>query len=156
MTGTIKTLRADKELAVRRVMGDYETNLMSTGRPRVLLADDFPDLLRAIARLLAPDCEVVGSVDDGGALLEAAERLQPDLIVLDLNMPTVSGLEACRRIRQANPRIKVILLTAGGDPAIMGAALAAGASAFIEKQAIADDLLPAIKSACAEDRRDVV
>ncbi len=116
----------------------------------MLLADDFPDLVTAIGRLLARDCEVVGSVDDGGALLEAVERLQPDLIVLDVNMPTVSGLEACRQITKANPRIKVILMTAARDSAIMGAALAAGASAFIDKQAIAEDLLPAIKSACAD------
>ena len=83
-------------------------------------------------------------------LLEAAERLQPDLIVLDLNIPTVNGLEACRQITKASPHIKVILLTADRDSAIMGAALAAGASAFIEKQAIGDDLLPAIQRACAD------
>ena len=116
----------------------------------MLIADDFPDLVTAIGQLLAPECEVVGSVDDGGALLDAAERLQPDLIVIDVNMPTVSGLEACRQITRANPRIKVILLTAEGDPAIKGAALAAGAFAFIEKQAIASDLLEAIDSACAD------
>ena len=128
-----------------------ETNPLSVGRrPRVLLADDFPDLVTALRQLLEPECEVVGSVDDGGALLEATERLQPDLIVLDVNMPTVSGLEACRRITRANPRVKVILLTAEGDPVIVGAALAAGAFAFIEKHAVANDLLPAIKRACAD------
>lgn len=116
-------------------------------RPRILLADDFPDLLTEISLLLTPHCEVVGSVDDGGALLEAVERLQPDLIVLDLNLPTVSGLEACRQISKTNPRIKVILMTAGRDEALMGAALAAGACGFIEKQAIDDDLLTAIKTA---------
>jgi CheY-like chemotaxis protein len=132
-------------------MGHYETNPMSIERrPRVLLADDFPDLVTAIGQLLAPECDVVGSVDDGGALLEAAERLQPDLIVLDLNMPTVSGLEACRQITRANPRVKVILLTAEGNSVIMAAALAAGAFAFVEKQAIANDLLSAIKRACAD------
>ena len=132
-------------------MGDYEADPMSIGRPpRVLLADDFPELLTVIQQLLAEDCEVVGSVADGAALLEAAERLQPDLIVLDLNMPTVGGLEACRRITKANPRIKVILVTAQRDPVIMDAAVAAGAAAFIEKQAILEDLLPAIKSACAD------
>ena len=72
------------------------------------------------------------------------------MVVLDLNMPTVSGLEACRQITKANPRIKVILLTAARDSAIMGAALAAGASAFIEKHAIVEDLLPAIQRACAD------
>ena len=122
-------------------------------RPRVLVADDYPEMVTAIGRLLALDCEVVGSVDDGGALLEAAGRLQPDVIVLDLNMPTVNGLEACQQITKAYPDIKVILVTAGRDPAIVHATLAAGASAFIEKQAIAEDLLPAITRACAD--RDV-
>ena len=126
---------------------------MSIGRrPRVLLADDFPDLVTALGRLLAQDCEVVGSVADGGAVLEAVARLQPDVIVLDLNMPTVSGLEACPRISKAHPHIKVILLTAEKDPGIMRAALAAGAWAFIEKQAIAEDLLPAIQRACADQQ----
>ena len=139
---------------VHCAMGHDEINRMSIGRrPRVLLADDFPDLVTAIRQLLAPECEVVGSVDDGGALLEAAERLQPDVIVLDVNMPTVSGLEACRQVTRAHPRVKVILLTAGGDSVIMGAALAAGAFAFIEKQAIANDLMSAIKSACADRQR---
>jgi DNA-binding NarL/FixJ family response regulator len=132
-------------------MGHDETNPLSIGRrPRVLLADDFPDLVTAIRQLLSSECEVVGSVDDGGALLEAAERLKPDLIVIDVNLPTVSGLEACRQITRANPHVKVILLTAGWDSVIMGAALAAGAFAFIEKQAIANDLLSTIKSACAD------
>ena len=116
----------------------------------MLLADDFPELVTAIGQLLARDCEVVATVDDGGALLEAAERVQPDLIVLDLNIPTVNGLEVCRLITQARPHIKVILMTADGHPAIMRAALAAGASAFIEKHAVAEDLLPAIKRACAD------
>ena len=124
---------------------------MSIGRrPRVLIADDFPDLMTAIGRLLEGNCQVVGSVDDGGVLLEAATRLQPDVIVLDLNIPTVNGLEACRHITRANPHIKVILVTADMDSTIMRLAVEAGASAFIAKQAIADDLLPAIKRACAE------
>ena len=76
---------------------------MLTTRPRVLLADDYPDILKAVARLLALDCEVVGTVADGGALLEAAQRLQPDVIVLDLSLPNVDGLEACRQIARAHP-----------------------------------------------------
>ena len=65
-------------------------------RPRVLLADDYPDVVKAVSRLLALDCEIVGSVADGGALLEAAQRLQPDVIVLDVNLPNVHSLEAAR------------------------------------------------------------
>lgn len=124
-----------------------------TTRPRVLIADDHPGIVTAIEGLLAPACEVVGSVTDGGALLEAAGRLRPDVIVLDLNMPDVNGLEACRQITRAIPDMKVIVLTAESDAAIMEEALSVGASAFIVKQAIAEDLLPAIKRVCATTAR---
>jgi len=102
----------------------------------------------AIARLLTPDCEVVGSVADGAALLDAAQRLQPNVILLDLNMPNVNGLEACRRITRSIPRIKVIILTAERDAAILQEGLEAGASAVICKQAIGEELLSAIKRVC--------
>jgi DNA-binding NarL/FixJ family response regulator len=118
-------------------------------RPRVLVADDHPGLVTAIGRLLAFDCDVVGSVGDGGALPEAAGRLHPDVIVLDLNMPKVNGLEACRHITRTIPGVKVIVLTAAGDTAIRQAALAAGASAFIVKQSIAEELPSTIKRVCA-------
>ena len=107
-------------------------------------------MVKAIGRFLARDCEVVGSVADGCALLEAAVRLQPDVIVLDLNMPTVSGLEACRQISAAIPAAKIVVLTAEADAAVVRMALAAGASAFVAKQAIADELLPSIKRVCAD------
>ena len=64
-------------------------------RPRVLLADDYPDMVKAVSRLLALDCEIVGTVADGSVLLEAGQRLQPDVIVLDVNLPNVQSLEAC-------------------------------------------------------------
>src|SRR5688572_31104272 len=99
-------------------------------RPRVLLADDYPDIVKAVSRLLAPDCEIVGIVSDGGALVEAARQLQPDVIVLDVNLPNVRSLEACREITRVNPTTKVIMFTATSDPAASQAFLAAGASAF--------------------------
>src|SRR5262245_60858102 len=120
-----------------------------SARPRVLIADDYPGIVAAIGRLLASDCEVVGSVSDGGALLEAARQFQPDVIVLDLNMPHVNGLEACRLITKAIPYIKVIVLTAMLDAAITQEAFAAGASAFIAKQSIADELVSTIKRVCS-------
>jgi DNA-binding NarL/FixJ family response regulator len=118
-------------------------------RPRVLLADDYPGFVTALRRLLALDCEVVGSVADGSHLLEAAERLKPDVVVLDLNMPNMNGLEACRQLTEAVPQTKVIVLTAATDAAIAQRALAAGAFAFIAKQAVADDLLSIVKRACS-------
>ena len=89
-----------------------EWRLVLSTRPRVLLADDYPEMVKAVGRLLALDCEVVGSVADGSALLEAAQRLAPDVIVLDLNLPNVNGLEACRQITRVNPAMKVIMFTA--------------------------------------------
>ena len=119
-------------------------------RPRVLLADDYPDMVKAVSRLLAPDCEVVGTVTDGSALLEAAQQLRPDVIVLDLNLPTVHGLEACRQIMQAHPEIKVIVFTAMSGPDISQLSFAAGAAAFVSKLAFANDLPSTIMRLCAE------
>ena len=117
-------------------------------RPRVLLADDYPDIVNAVSRLLAPDCEIVGTVSDGGALLEAARRLQPDVIVLDVNLPNVDSLEACREITGANPTTKVIIFTATSTVASQ-AFLEAGASAFVSK-AGAEDLLSTVKRLCID------
>jgi CheY-like chemotaxis protein len=113
----------------------------------VLLADDYPDMVRAISRLLSLDCEVVGTVEDGGALLEAAERLRPDVIVLDLSLPNVHGFEACRQITQAHPEIRVIVFTAMNDPDVRERSFAFGASAFVSKMAHGD-LLSAVKRLC--------
>ena len=107
--------------------------------------------MTAICRLLALDSEVVGSVTDGKLLLEAAQRLQPDVIVLDVNLPHVHGLEACRQITRENPEIRVIVFTAMTDPDIKEQAFAAGASAFVSKLAGADELLSTITRLC-DDR----
>jgi DNA-binding NarL/FixJ family response regulator len=118
-------------------------------RPRVLLADDYPDMVQALSRLLALDCEIVGSVEDGSALLQAAQQLQPDVIVLDVNLPNVHSLEACREIVRVKPTTKVIMFTAMNDPAVRRAFFEAGASAFVSKAA-AGDLLSTIKRLCID------
>jgi DNA-binding NarL/FixJ family response regulator len=112
-------------------------------RPRVLIADDYPGMSSGLERLLAPDCDVVGTVADGRAVFEAVQRLQPDVVVLDLNMPHINGIDACRQITEANPLVRVLILTASNDPALTEAARAAGAFAFISKYALGD-LLSAI------------
>ena len=119
-----------------------------TKKPRVLIADDHPDLVKAITRVLTLDYEVVGVVSDGSAVPEAAQRLKPDVIVLDLNLPNVSGLEACRQITQANPAAKVIVFTAMDDPHLRQRALDVGASAFVCKVASDGDLLATINRLC--------
>jgi DNA-binding NarL/FixJ family response regulator len=116
-------------------------------RPRVLVADDYPDMVKAVSRLLALDCEIVGSVEDGSALLETARRLQPDVIVLDVHLPNVHSLEACREITSGNPGMKVIVFTAMDDPNTSQAFFQAGASAFVSKLASVE-LLSTIKRLC--------
>ena len=81
-------------------------------RPRVLLADDYANILTAMVRLISSSCDVVGTVTTGAQLLDAARRLDPDVIVVDLNLPDMSGLDACRQLKAAAPRGSVILLTA--------------------------------------------
>jgi len=113
-------------------------------RPRVLLVDDHPSIVKVLARLLSPECDVVGVIADGREVAEAARRLQPVVIVLDLNLPNASGLDICRQITQDHPHVKIIVISAMIDDHIRDEALAAGAAGFFDKSA-AHDLVVAIK-----------
>ena len=115
-------------------------------RPRVLIAEDHPGVAKAVCRVLALECEIVGTVADGSTVLEAARRLQPDVIVLDLHLPNINGLEACRQITQEHPKTKVIVFTAMNDPDVKQRSFELGASAFVSKGTA--DLLPTIKGLC--------
>ena len=117
---------------------------MST-RPRVMIADDYPDMVKAVSRVLAQDCDVVGTVAGGSALLDAAERLQPNVILLDLSLPNANVLESCRQITRSHPQIRVIVFTALGDPGLVERFLEAGASAFVSKLGDNGDLLSTVK-----------
>ena len=123
---------------------------MLSTRPRVLVAEDHPGMSKAICRMLSLDCDVVGTVADGSAVLEAAQRLKPDVIVVDLNLPHVHGLEVCRQITQLNPRTKVIVFSAMNDPDVKQQSVEVGASAFVCKGT--GDLLSTVKR-LHEDRR---
>jgi DNA-binding NarL/FixJ family response regulator len=114
-------------------------------RPRVLLADDHQMLVDALRIVLTPRCEVVETVIDGLALLEAAARLQPDIIVLDIAMPRLNGLDAGRKLKQTIPSVKLIYMTMNEDPYLVGEAFRAGASAFLLKHAAALELTDAIE-----------
>ena len=102
---------------------------------------------KAVCRVLALDCKVVGTVADGYAVLDAAQRLQPDVIVVDVNLPILNGLEACRQIMQVNPEAKVIMFSALNDPDIKQRSFDVGARAFVFKGA-ADSLLATVKRLC--------
>jgi DNA-binding NarL/FixJ family response regulator len=122
---------------------------MSARRPQVLIADDYPPMVAALRGLLSAECDVVGTVADGTELLESVARLQPDVVVADLNLPGVSGLEACREIVRSNSKTRVILVTGLLDDAVRQRAIAAGAHGFIAK-AVAGDLLEVIKQVQVE------
>ena len=121
--------------------------MIAAVRPRVLLADDYDGLLQAWRRLLEPRYDVVGAVRDGRALVDAAVALKPDVIVADLTMPGMSGLDACRSIKHSLPKTKVVLVTAGGDEHVARVAFRAGASGFVLKHAASEDLPVAIERA---------
>jgi len=113
-------------------------------RTRVLLADDHQMLVDALKSVLEPQYEVVGSVIDGRSLLEAADKLRPDVIVLDIAMPLLNGLDAGRQLKQRRPQVKLIFVTMNEDPYLVGEAFRAGASAFLLKQAAGFELTDAI------------
>jgi DNA-binding NarL/FixJ family response regulator len=113
--------------------------------PRVLLADDHTLLLGAFEKLLAAECEIVGQVSDGRALVAEAERLKPDVVVLDIAMPLLNGLEAARQIKPMLPRIKLVFLTMHEDADLAAEAFSAGASAYLLKRSAASELLTAIQ-----------
>ena len=113
--------------------------------PRVLLADDHRRVADAVGECVAEAFQLVGTVRDGGALLEAAKTLKPDVIVADLSMPGTDGLTAMKHVRGLLPQMRVILLTNYGDPALVRHALDAGASGFVLKVCASTDLLEAIR-----------
>ena len=120
-------------------------------RPRILLADDHRLVVEACVGLLEPACEVVGIVTDGRALLPEAIGLCPDVIVLDIGMPLLNGLDAGRQIRQSMPGVKLIFLTMNEDPELAKEALALGASGFLLKTSAAHELPEAIRTAMRGD-----
>ena len=116
-------------------------------RIRILLADDhtlFCDLLREV---LEPEYEVVGSVGDGRELLNKAASLQPDVVLIDIGMPVLNGLDAGRRLKQDNPKVKLIYLTMNNSVEYAREAFQAGASAFVLKNSRPPELLQAIRNA---------
>ena len=122
-------------------------------RPRVVLADDHPSVLAAFARLLNSCCEVVASVSNGREAVEAVSTLSPDVLVVDLMMPDVDGLEVCRIVKQMMPRIGVVIVTAFDDPYVSTAAIHAGAAAFVPKHSASSTLGRTILRLFCENQR---
>jgi DNA-binding NarL/FixJ family response regulator len=113
-------------------------------RASVLLADDHLMLVEALKKILEAEYDVVGTVGDGHALLQAAEKLRPDVVVLDIAMPLLNGLDAGRQLKHDMPGVKLIFLTMNEDPYLVGEAFRAGGSAYLLKQGAALELTKAI------------
>ena len=118
-------------------------------RTRILLAEDHKDMRERVVRLLESDFEVVGAVEDGLALLEAAERMRPEVCVLDISMPRMDGIEAAARLRERAPAVRVVFLSVHEDGDFVRAALETDALGYVVKSRMASDLRTAIREALA-------
>jgi DNA-binding NarL/FixJ family response regulator len=116
-------------------------------RPRVLLADDYPALLEATAALLKSQFDVVGIARDGTTLVSEARRLLPDVIVTDITMPVVSGIDAAHQLRESASSAKIVFLTIHSEEEFMKACLAEGALGYVHKSHMRAHLIPAIQAA---------
>jgi DNA-binding NarL/FixJ family response regulator len=116
-------------------------------KPRVIIADDHTLLVEAFEKLLAPECDVIAKVPDGRALLTAARELHPDVVVLDIAMPLLNGLDAARQIKQTDSSIRLVFVTMNEDPDLAAEAFRAGASAYLLKRSAGAELLTAIREA---------
>ena len=119
------------------------------GRIRVLLADDHEAMLDRVTDLLADECDVIGTAIDGRQALDAAQNLKPDVLVLDISIPVMNGIETADRLRQAGAKTRIVFLTVHDDPDYAREALEAGALGYVIKPRIVSDLLVAIKEAHA-------
>lgn len=116
-------------------------------RTRVLLADDHRLVAEGLVRVLEPDFELLGIVEDGQALLDAAEQLQPDVIVSDISMPLLNGLEMLEQLKVRNPSARVVLLTMHHNVAYARQAMSMGAMGYVLKHSAAEELILAVRAA---------
>jgi len=116
-------------------------------KPRVILADDHKIVAEGLRNILEPEFDLVGAVEDGRALLEAQKKLHPDVIVADISMPLLNGIEAVRQIKKTDPHVKVVFLTMHPDISYAVEAFEAGASGYVLKHSASSELVTAINDA---------
>jgi DNA-binding NarL/FixJ family response regulator len=119
------------------------------GRPRVLVADDHAAMLDHLVRLLSQDFDVVATVRDGAAAVREAPRLNPDILVLDIAMPVLNGIEAAGRLKANGSTAKVVFVTMHQEREFVDGAAALGSVGFVVKNRLVSDLIPAIHSVLA-------
>jgi DNA-binding NarL/FixJ family response regulator len=116
-------------------------------RPRVLIADDHKIVVEGLEKMLRPDFDIAGTVEDGRQLVTAVEKLRPDAIIVDISMPMLNGIDAVRQIKKVHEAIKVVFLTMHLDVAYAVSAFEAGASGYVLKHSASDELVTAIHEA---------
>lgn len=114
---------------------------------RVLLADDSPSMLQEARRILEPEFQVIGTVDDGEAVLEATQTLKPDVLILDISMGVMNGLEAARLLTRIGSKAKIVFLTVHNDQDFVEEAFSAGAVGYVIKPRLGTDLPIAVREA---------
>jgi DNA-binding NarL/FixJ family response regulator len=139
-----RSLRAFLALSLDSLGGPMDS--VHVTRPRALLADDHTLVLEAFEKLLADECDVIGAVTDGHALVEAAGRLHPDLAVIDVGMPRLNGIDAARRLKREDPALRIVILTMNEDPDLAAEAFRAGASGYLLKRSAASELRTAVQT----------
>ena len=112
--------------------------------PRILLADDQEEMLQTLVEMLEGEFQIVGTAENGMRVLELTPRLAPDIVVLDISMPEMNGIEAAWRLREEGSLARVVFLTAHNDPDLVEAAVSAGALGYVLKSHLATDLVSAI------------
>ena len=117
------------------------------GRPRVVLADDHCDMRLRVTALLASEFTVVAAVEDGETLIDAEADLHPDVLVIDITMPGISGLEAAALVRRSGSQVPIVFLSVHEEPEFVLAARQTGALGYVSKVHLASDLIPAVRAA---------
>jgi DNA-binding NarL/FixJ family response regulator len=126
--------------------------MTATDQARVLLVDDNQEILDRAAAILSPACTIVGAVQNGAAALESVRALSPDVVVLDISMPGMTGFEVAGRLRRAGSKVPIVFLTIHDDEELVEAAMAAGGIGYVAKTQLPTDLAYAINEACAGRR----
>jgi DNA-binding NarL/FixJ family response regulator len=121
-------------------------------RPRLLLADDHAETAEQLRKLLQPHFDVVALVEDGRALVSAVAQLSPDVIVTDISMPNLDGIDAAALILRSDPAARIVFVTVHDEPLLVERGLAAGALGYVLKDAAGDELVAAVRSALGGKR----
>lgn len=144
MESRLASVRFDRPIASEAKKGNTRPTEM---KRRVLLADDHPPLVEAVLTILKPRYEIVGIATDGAMLVSEALRLHPDVIVSDITLPILSGIEAIHRLRTSNSQTKVVFLTIHAGEEFLRACMAEGALGYVLKARMKNELIPAIEAA---------